>query len=85
MLDFVCYAQDIIDDQDEKLKALLNEYGDEVYQAVVTALKEMDDCNASGRYVVPVLWNFKVNRKATAQEAVAYIVKQWKFVKRRKL
>ncbi|MBA0637052.1 hypothetical protein Godav_029106 [Gossypium davidsonii] len=44
--------QEIVDEDDEKLKELRNEYGDVVYEAVSTALMEMNEYNASGRYAV---------------------------------
>ncbi|KAL0533662.1 hypothetical protein IC582_027703 [Cucumis melo] len=77
-------AKEIINENDEKLKNLKNEYGDEVHKAVVTALMEMNEYNPSGRYIVPELWNFKEGRKATLKEGVAHILKQWKLHKRRK-
>ena len=77
-------VQEIIDENDEILKNLKNEYGDEVHKAVVTALMEMNEYNPSGRYIVPELWNFKEDRKATLKEGVAHILKQWKLHKKRK-
>ncbi|TYG51744.1 hypothetical protein ES288_D10G284400v1 [Gossypium darwinii] len=46
-----CYPE-IVDEDDEKLKELRNEYGDVVYEAVSTALMEMNEYNVSGRYAV---------------------------------
>lgn len=66
------------------MKDLKNNYGDEVYQSVVTALKELHEYNPSGRYVIPELWNFKEGRKATSKEGVAFILKQWRLRKRKK-
>ncbi|KAA8543869.1 hypothetical protein F0562_021954 [Nyssa sinensis] len=40
--------KEIIDEGDRKLKSLKNEYGDEVYEAVTTALTEMNVYNPSG-------------------------------------
>lgn len=77
-------AKEIIDENDEMLKNLKNEYGDEVHKAVVTALMEMNEYNPSGRYTVMELWNFKEGRKATLKEGVAHILKQWKLHKRRR-
>ncbi|KAF8396789.1 hypothetical protein HHK36_018422 [Tetracentron sinense] len=76
--------QEIVDDEDEKLKALKNELGDEVCGAVKTALIETNEYNPSGRYVISELWNFKEERKATLKEGVAFILKQWKTYKRRR-
>ncbi|KAL5703597.1 hypothetical protein ACHQM5_022126 [Ranunculus cassubicifolius] len=74
--------KEIIDDEDEKLKGLKKEYKDEVYDAVVKALMEMNEYNPSGRFVVPELWNFEEDRKASLKEGVEYLDKQWKTSKR---
>ncbi|XP_026377419.1 protein INVOLVED IN DE NOVO 2-like [Papaver somniferum] len=76
--------QEIINEDDDKLKGLRKDYGEEVYSAVSSALMEMNEYNPSGRYVVPELWNFKENRKATLKEVVAFILKQWKTCKRKR-
>ncbi|GMY07489.1 factor of dna methylation 1 [Fagus crenata] len=39
--------QEIIDEEDEKLNKLRKEWGEEVYMAVVTALKELNEYNPS--------------------------------------
>lgn len=77
-------VQEFIDDEDEKLKGLKEEMGVEVYEAVTTALKEINEYNPSGRYIVSELWNFVEGRKATLKEGVAFVLKQWKSRKRRK-
>lgn len=64
--------QEIIIEEDEKIKEL-KERGDEIYAAVMTAFKEMNEYNRSGRYAVPELWNFKEGRKATLKEAFAFV------------
>ncbi|XP_026385386.1 protein INVOLVED IN DE NOVO 2-like [Papaver somniferum] len=76
--------QEIINEDDDKLKGLRRNYGEEVYSAVTTALMEMNDYNPSGRYIVPELWNFKEKRKATLKEVVAYILRLWKTSKRKR-
>ncbi|KAJ4848703.1 hypothetical protein Tsubulata_033724 [Turnera subulata] len=66
--------QETIDDGDEKLKELRKEYGDIVYSAVTTALQELNEYNASGRYPVPEIWNVKEGRKASLKEIVHYLL-----------
>jgi hypothetical protein len=60
------------------LRILKSEYGDEVFNAVTTALKEMNEYNPSGSYIVQELWNFKEKRKATLSEGVMQILRHWK-------
>ncbi|KAJ9189922.1 hypothetical protein P3X46_001170 [Hevea brasiliensis] len=76
--------QEIVDEEDERLQNLKLELGDDIYMAVVTALKELNEYNPSGRYVIPELWNFKEERKATLKEVIAYIVKNIKTLKRKR-
>ncbi|XP_021648568.2 factor of DNA methylation 1 [Hevea brasiliensis] len=76
--------QEIVDEEDEKLQNLKQEWGDEIYRAVVTALIELNEYNPSGRYVIPELWNFKEGRKATLKEVIGYIVKNIKTLKRKR-
>ncbi|KAB1225962.1 hypothetical protein CJ030_MR1G006670 [Morella rubra] len=71
-------AKEVVDEEDEKLKNLKNEFDDEVYEAVTRALKEMNEYNPSGRYLVPEIWNFKVGRKATLKEGVIHLLTKWK-------
>lgn len=77
-------SKEIINEDDENLRSLKSEFGDEVFNAVVIALKEMNEYNPSGRYVIKELWNFKEERKATLSEGVMHILKQWRQLKRRK-
>ncbi|KAL5538548.1 hypothetical protein UlMin_046348, partial [Ulmus minor] len=74
----------IIDSDDPKLKSLKEEMGKEVYQAVTTALTEMNEYNASANYIVSELWNFKAGRKATLAEAIESVLRQWKASKKRR-
>ncbi|KAK4777703.1 hypothetical protein SAY87_017890 [Trapa incisa] len=74
---------EIVDEDDEKLK-LLHEFDDAVYKAVVTALREMNEYNPSGRYTVPELWNYKEARRATLAEGTERLIKHWKSVRKKK-
>ncbi|XP_060216874.1 factor of DNA methylation 1-like [Lycium barbarum] len=49
--------EEAFNEEDEKLKGLKVDCGDEVYQAVVTALKELMEHNPGGMYPEPELWN----------------------------
>lgn len=74
-------CKEIIDEEDEKLKNLKKELGDEVYEAVVKALKEVNQYNPSGRYIIPELWNMREDRRARLKEGVDSILKTWKTLK----
>lgn len=68
--------QELIYVEDERLKNLKDEYGEQVFNAVSLALFEMNVYNPSGRYLVLELWNFRENSKATVKERISRIVKQ---------
>ncbi|XP_062013986.1 factor of DNA methylation 2-like [Rosa rugosa] len=76
-------VQEVIDEDDEKLDDLKTEFGDEVFEAVKTALAELNEYNPSGRYPVLELWNFMENRKATLAEGVSHLLNHMKPNKRR--
>ncbi|KAF3524497.1 hypothetical protein F2Q69_00051910 [Brassica cretica] len=44
--------KEIVDDEDEKLKNLSEEFGEDVKNSVKIALKELNEFNPSGRYAV---------------------------------
>lgn len=66
--------QEIVDDEDEKLKNLSEEFGEDVKNSVKIALKELNEFNPSGRYAVPTLWNFAHGREATLKEGIKWYV-----------
>ncbi|KAF4362207.1 hypothetical protein G4B88_009487 [Cannabis sativa] len=77
-------TEEIIDEEDENLNNLKNECGDEAYGAVIKALKELNEYNPSGRYIIQELWNFKEERKAPLKEGVDFILRNWRQNKRKK-
>jgi hypothetical protein len=68
--------QEVVNNDDPRLRELWLDYGDDVCNAVKIALSEVNEYNPSGRYVVPELWNFQKNRKATMKEVFRYIFQQ---------
>lgn len=74
----------MLKDDDELLRGLKDEWGDEIYGAVTAALKDLNEYNPSGGYVVSELWNFKEDRKATLKEVISYIYNQLKTLKRKR-
>ncbi|WCJ19631.1 XH/XS domain-containing protein [Euphorbia peplus] len=77
--------KEVIDDEDEKLKGLRDEYGEVVYEAVTKAIMEVNEYNASGGYPVPEVWNMKEGRRASMKEIIQYLVKQSKNHKRKRM
>ncbi|KAF9616601.1 hypothetical protein IFM89_030770 [Coptis chinensis] len=65
----------VINEEDKKLNGLNEDFGSEVYEIGCTSLKELNECNPSGRYVVEELWNFKENHKASLKEAITLLLK----------
>ncbi|XP_006391678.2 factor of DNA methylation 5 [Eutrema salsugineum] len=70
--------QEVVYEEDKQLKSLREEWGENVKNAVKTALEELNEFNASGRYPVPQLWNLKEKRRATLKEVVEYMTLQIK-------
>lgn len=76
--------QEIIKDDDEKLNGLENEMGEGAYNAVVAALNEINAYNPSGRYITSEVWNYAEGRRATLEEGVQFLMKQWRVQKRKR-
>ncbi|TVU46255.1 hypothetical protein EJB05_05780 [Eragrostis curvula] len=68
-------AKEVIMEDDERIVALKEEWGTEVYNSVVQALIELNEYNPSGRHPVHELWNFSENRKASVAEAIKHLIK----------
>ena len=77
-------VQEVINDEDEKLRDLKDEMGDEVYKAVTSAMNQINEYNPSGRYIISELWNYGEGRKATLQEGVIFLLKLWNMAKRKR-
>lgn len=77
-------VQEVVDEEDEQIRNLREEWGEDVMNAVKTALEELNEYNASGRYTVPVLWKKKENRKATLKEVIEYMLLQIQALKSNK-
>lgn len=78
------FFQEIINDEDGRLKRLKKEMGVGAYKAVVAALIEMNEYNPSGRFMVRELWNNEEDRRATLEEGIEFVLNQTK-TKRRKI
>ncbi|KAI3876415.1 hypothetical protein MKX03_024284 [Papaver bracteatum] len=67
----------------QDLRELKDKWSKEVYDAVATSSLEMNEDNASGRYPVWELWNFRQARLKEVAEYVLQKLKAFKGAKRR--
>lgn len=72
----------MLKEDDEKLIDLKQNYGEEVYKAVTTALFEINEYNPSGSYVTSELWNYNEGRRASLEEGVTVLLNQYDRVKK---
>ncbi|KAK8629673.1 hypothetical protein V6N13_078506 [Hibiscus sabdariffa] len=76
--------KEVIDDEDEKLRDLKDEMGNEAYKSVASAIKEINEYNPSGRYIISELWNYGEGRKASLKEGVDFLLEIWESTKRKR-
>ncbi|KAL4369416.1 hypothetical protein GQ457_05G032230 [Hibiscus cannabinus] len=76
--------KEVINDEDEKLRDLKDEMGNEVYKSVTSAVREINEYNPSGRYIISELWNYGEGRKASLKEGVKYLLELWESAKRKR-
>ncbi|KAG9160723.1 hypothetical protein Leryth_022307 [Lithospermum erythrorhizon] len=69
-----CITQRVLNPEDEMLRELHMEWGDEVYNSVTKSLKEIEEYNPSGRYPVPEMWHLNDDRQATLKEVITTYV-----------
>ncbi|GAA0166013.1 endoribonuclease [Lithospermum erythrorhizon] len=74
-------VENVLNEEDEILKNLKEEWGDTVYDSVTGTLQEIEEYNPRGRYPIDELWSFKDDRKATLKEVICYILKKIKLAK----
>ncbi|KAL3650164.1 hypothetical protein CASFOL_006567 [Castilleja foliolosa] len=76
--------ESVINEDDEKLRDLKENYGDEVHNAVIRALREVNEYNPSGRYLVSELWNYNDGRRGSLKEGAEILLMQWRLNKRKR-
>lgn len=64
----------MIDEDDEELTKLRNEYGPLVANAVGVAALEIATWNPSGRYKISMPWDFRGDKKATMSQILERLV-----------
>lgn len=83
-------VQEIISKDNEKLRQLKEEHGEEMYALVTKALDEVYNYKPCAEeqggeiYGVPELWNYKADRRATVKEGIQYALEKWATKKRKR-
>jgi hypothetical protein len=62
-INFLCGIQEVIDDVNERLVKLHEEFGSKFCDIVTNALKEIMTYNPSEKYIVEVPWNYITNKE----------------------
>jgi hypothetical protein len=81
---------EIVYKDNEKLRELKEEQGEEIYALVTKALDEINAYRSYAEeqggemYGVPELWNYKADRLATVKEAIGYALEKWMSNKRKR-
>uniref|UniRef100_A0A803L4T3 Factor of DNA methylation 1-5/IDN2 domain-containing protein n=1 Tax=Chenopodium quinoa TaxID=63459 RepID=A0A803L4T3_CHEQI len=83
LCDGVIIKEDI-DMEDERLKNLKDEWGEDLCYTVTNTLRELIEYNPNGRLPVKELWNYEFNRKASLREGAEFLLQKWRTLKRRK-
>lgn len=65
--------QEIINGEDEGLKHLKSEIGEDAYNAVIRAKNEINKYNIRDGFVVQKVRNFRENRRATERGNITYV------------
>ncbi|OMO59022.1 hypothetical protein CCACVL1_25154 [Corchorus capsularis] len=68
-------VEEVIDADEERL--LRYNIGDDVFNAVTSAIKKLNENYQRGKYKFSELWNAKEERKATVAEGIGWLLEEW--------